>query len=194
MFSSQRFPLAAAHVFDLGDFDAAALLFLAAWTAEFKSQDIPAMVRKDFSISFTFFSPQSVHSLLAFICLCLSGQWKFVVSAICSLLVLSLLLLFFLFFLFCRPESKLPTLERVRACLSHDPRVAHCSSLQSKTSTSIMTAHYLPCSHIKIYIYTTEDITSLLIYITIMAVLEPCRKLRIRPVAKMAWMTDGLGN
>lgn len=111
------------------------------------------------------------------------------VSSICSSFFF-----FFSFFLLCGPERKLPTLERVRACLSHDPRVAHCSSLQSKTSTSIMTAHYLPCSHIKLYIYTTEDITSLLIYTTIMAVLEPCRKLKIRLVAKMAWMTDGLGN
>lgn len=143
---------------------------------------------------FHIFFPQSVHSLLAFICLCLSGQWKFVVLAICSLLVLSLLL-FFLFSYSAGLRANCQHLSTcVRACLSHDPRVAHCSSLQSKTSTSIMTAHYLPCSHIKIYIYTTEDITSLLIYITIMAVLEPCRKLRIRPVAKMAWMTDGLGN
>lgn len=36
-----------------------------------------------------------------------------------------------------------------RVCLTHDPRAAHCSSLQSKTSTFIMTAYYLPCSHIK---------------------------------------------
>lgn len=85
MFSSQRFPLAAAHVFDLGDFDAAALLFLAAWTAEFKSQDIPAVVRKDFSISFTFFSLnlciRSWH-LSAFVCQASENLW-FQLSALC---------------------------------------------------------------------------------------------------------------
>lgn len=42
-------------------------------------------------------------------------------------------------------------------------------SVQSKTAPIIMTAHYLPCSHIKIYFYIPGDITSLLIYITIMA-------------------------
>lgn len=116
MFSSQRFPLATAHVFDLGDFDAADLLFLAAGTVESKT-----FLRRCRRISPFLSRPfPNLHSLLAFICLCLSGQRKFVVLAICSLLVLSALPLFSYS---AGPREKLPTLKRVRACLSHDPKV-----------------------------------------------------------------------